>query len=75
VLATLYRAIAQLAVAVLPIIPDSAARLLNAMGIAPGLRSFAAIQTPWYLALAESDFRLSQPVGLFPRLELPAETT
>ena len=73
VLATLYIAIAQLAVAILPVIPASAARLLDAMGIAPELRDFAAIQSHWYSPLAESGFRLDQPVGLFPRLELPVE--
>jgi len=73
VLATLYIAIAQLAVAILPVIPASAGRLLDAMGIAPELRNYAAIQSHWYSPLAESDFRIAQPVGLFPRLELPVE--
>jgi methionyl-tRNA synthetase len=73
VLATLYIAIAQLGVAILPIIPDSAGKLLDAMGIAGNLRTYAAIQTHWYSPLAESDFRLAQPVGLFPRLELPTD--
>lgn len=71
VLATLYICIAQLAVAIQPVIPASAERLLGAMGIAPDLRSFAAIASYWYSPLAESDFRLAQPVGLFPRLDMP----
>jgi methionyl-tRNA synthetase len=75
VLATLYIAIAQLAVAIMPVIPESASKLLDAMGIAAELRTYAAIQSHWYSPLAESDFRLEQPVGLFPRLELPAEET
>ncbi|MFM5948650.1 MAG: methionine--tRNA ligase [Novosphingobium sp.] len=73
VLATLYIAIAQLAVAVIPVIPASAAKLLDQMGIPSELRNYQAIQSHWYSPLAESDFRLSQPVGVFPRLELPAE--
>jgi methionyl-tRNA synthetase len=73
VLANLYIAIGRLAVAILPIIPASAAKLLDAMGIAPALRGYAAIQSHWYSPLAESEFRLNQPVGLFPRLELPAD--
>ncbi|MFM5923126.1 MAG: methionine--tRNA ligase [Novosphingobium sp.] len=73
VLATLYIAIAQLAVAVIPVMPDSAAKLLDQMGIVPGLRNFKAIQSHWYSPLAESDYRLAQPVGVFPRLEPPAE--
>lgn len=73
VLATLYICIAQLAVAIAPVIPGSAAKLLDAMGVAPALRSLEAIAGPWYSPLAESDFRLAQPVPLFPRLDLPAE--
>lgn len=71
VLATLYICIAQLAVAIRPVIPGSADRLLDAMGIAPELRGFEAIGGHWYSPLAESDFRLAQPVPLFPRLEMP----
>ena len=73
VLATLYICIAQLAVAISPIIPRSAATLLDRMGIAPALRTFDGIGSHWYSPLAESDFRIDQPVALFPRLELPAE--
>ncbi len=75
VLATLYITIAQLAVAIMPIIPESAAKLLDSMGIAPHLRHYAAIQSHWYSPLAENGFVLDQPVGLFPRLELPVETS
>ena len=73
VLATLYIAIAQLGAAILPIIPTSAGKLLDAMGVAADLRTYAAIQSHWYSPLAEGGFRLEQPVGLFPRLELPAD--
>lgn len=73
VLATLYICIAQLAVAIAPVVPQSAERLLDAMGIAPPLRSFMAIGGHWYSPLAENGFRLEQPVPLFPRLELPQE--
>jgi methionyl-tRNA synthetase len=73
VLATLYICIAQLAVAVQPVIPASAARLLDAMGISETLRSPADISSHWYSPLAEGGFRLAAPQGLFPRLELPAE--
>jgi methionyl-tRNA synthetase len=73
VLATLYICISQLAVAVLPIIPESAAKLLNHMGISPDLRTYDAIASHWYSPLAESGFQIAQPQGVFPRLELPAE--
>ncbi len=73
VLATLYICIAQLAVAISPVIPGSAAKLLDAMGIAPELRTPEGIVSHWYSPLAASDFRIDQPVPLFPRLELPVE--
>jgi len=73
VLATLYICIAQLAVAISPVIPASAAKLLDAMGIDETLRTPEAIGSHWYSPLAEGGFRLDQPVPLFPRLELPAE--
>jgi methionyl-tRNA synthetase len=70
VLATLYIAIAQLAVAVMPVMPDSMARLLDAMGIAGELRTIDGTWTHWYSPLAESAYHLEQPKGLFPRIEL-----
>lgn len=73
VLATLFICIAQLAVAIAPVIPGSAAKLLDAMGIATDLRSFEAIGGHWYSPLAEGGFRLTQPVPLFPRLDMPVD--
>jgi methionyl-tRNA synthetase len=73
VLATLYICIAQLAVAISPIIPASAAILLEQMGVADELRNIEGINGNWYSPLAESDYRLEQPQGLFPRLEMPEE--
>jgi methionyl-tRNA synthetase len=73
VLATLYICIAQLAVGVLPVVPDSAETLLARMGIAEDLQNLAGMRSHWYSPLAESNFRIEQPQGLFPRLELPAE--
>lgn len=73
VLATLYICIAQLAVAIQPVIPTSADRLLDTMGIPIELRTAGGIRSHWYSPLAESDFRLEQPVPLFPRLELAVE--
>ncbi len=75
VLATLYICIAQLAVAISPIIPASAEKLLEQMGITPDLRNYSGIASHWYSPLAESGFRLAQPVGLFPRLEMPVDET
>ncbi|WP_271077866.1 methionine--tRNA ligase [Aurantiacibacter sp. MUD61] len=66
VLATLYVCIAQLAEAVVPVMPGSMAKLLDAMNA-----DAQKIDTVWYRALSQSDFRLEKPQGLFPRLELP----
>ena len=73
VLATLYVAIAELAIAIAPVIPGKASALLDMMGIPAEVRSYSAAGGNWYDALAASDFRLAPPVPLFPRLELPAE--
>jgi methionyl-tRNA synthetase len=55
------------------VIPGSADRLLDAMGVDPDLRSFEGIVSHWYSPLAESEFRLAPPTPLFPRLELEEE--
>ena len=73
VLATLFICIAQLAIAVQPIIPGSATKLLDQMGVPRDVRNFAHAGSHWYSPLAEGGFQIAQPIGLFPRLELPAE--
>jgi methionyl-tRNA synthetase len=74
VLATLCRAITDLAVAIQPVIPGAAARLLDMMGVPAGERDFAALQDEGrYERLAASDFRLAVPTPIFPRLDVPAE--
>ncbi len=72
VLATLYICIAQLAVAVLPIIPESAEKLLKAMNIPQEIIHFSGISSHWYSALAEGGARIDAPQPLFPRLEMAA---
>jgi methionyl-tRNA synthetase len=74
ILATLYSAIADLAVAIMPIIPASAAKLLDQMGVTEGERSYSALKDPArYERLAKSGFRLEGPKPIFPRLEMPGE--
>ena len=77
VLANIFICIRDLAIAIWPIIPDSATKLLEQMGYAkPDVPSFSDISDDnyaWYEKLRASGFRLAQPVGIFPRLELPAE--
>jgi len=70
VLATLYIAIAVLAVPVLPVMPGSMNKLLDAMAFAGDLRTFEGAWSHWYSPLAESGFRLDKPQGLFPRIEV-----
>lgn len=73
VLATLYRAIRSLAIAIQPVIPASTARLLDQMGIPADERGYAALaDAGWYDRLAASGFTLAPPTPIFPRLELPA---
>jgi methionyl-tRNA synthetase len=74
VLATLYMAIHDLAVTILPVIPESAGILLDQMGIPAGERSLERLADPdWYARLSTSGFKLAPPTPIFPRLELPAE--
>ena len=75
VLATLYVAIRDLAVAIQPVIPASAARLLDQMGIPAEERTYAALNdVEAYFRLAGSGFVLAAPTPVFPRLDLPADS-
>jgi len=74
VLLTLFQAVRDLAIALIPIAPESAGKLLDQLGVGKGGPDFAALgDVGWYGRLASSGFRVAQPVGVFPRLELPAE--
>jgi methionyl-tRNA synthetase len=74
VLGTLYQAIRDLAIAILPVIPTAAGKLLDQMGIPAEERSFGALADPGsYVRLASSGFKLELPKPIFPRLEMPAE--
>lgn len=70
VLGTLFLAIRDLAVAIAPVVPGSAAKLLAAMG--EGDLALETLGTrDWYDRLAASGFRLAAPVPIFPRLDPP----
>ncbi len=74
VLMAVFRCVRDLAIAILPVVPASANRLLDQMGILADERTFASLgDEAWSDRLRESGFKLSQPVGVFPRLELPAD--
>jgi methionyl-tRNA synthetase len=73
VLMTLLRVTRDLALAVRPVVPTAIDKLLDQMGIAAEARDYAALSGKGWLAdLAAKGFTLSQPVGVFPRLEAPA---
>ncbi|MFZ5742880.1 MAG: methionine--tRNA ligase [Pseudomonadota bacterium] len=72
VLMTLFSAVRNLAIAIRPVVPASADRLLDQMGIAAEARDYTALGTAdWLSELVGAGFVLEQPVGVFPRLELP----
>jgi methionyl-tRNA synthetase len=74
VLMTLFESVRALAIAVRPVIPASADRLLDQMGVEVDARDFAALADDgWMAALIASGFALDKPEGVFPRLELPQE--
>ena len=74
VLRTLVRAIRTLAIAILPVVPSAAGKVLDQIGATE--RDHAAMDDEsWYERLAASGFRLDAPTPVFPRLELPAEAS
>ncbi|MCB2077990.1 MAG: methionine--tRNA ligase, partial [Novosphingobium sp.] len=74
VLMTLFRCVRDLAIAVRPVVPESADKLLDQMGIPSDARNFAALgDVDWFGKLVGSGFTVEKPVGVFPRLEMPEE--
>lgn len=74
VLMTLFRCVRDLAIAVRAVVPTSSDKLLDQMGVPPGERDFLALPNrDWFVSLAENGFRISQPIGVFPRLDMPEE--
>ncbi|MGE0178800.1 MAG: methionine--tRNA ligase, partial [Sphingomonas sp.] len=74
VLATLVQAIIDLAVAISPVIPSSAGKLLDMLGVPENERNYAALKDDGrYARLAASGFRLAAPAPIFPRLDMPEE--
>lgn len=72
VLRTLLRAIRDLAIAILPVVPESAGRVLDQLGAEA--RDHAAIDDEgWIDALGATGFRIAPPTPVFPKLEAPAE--
>jgi methionyl-tRNA synthetase len=74
VLAVLVRAIVDLAVAIQPVIPGSAAKLLDGLGVPSGERDYAALADRGrYARLAASGVSIEAPTAIFPRLDMPVE--
>lgn len=72
VLGTLVRAIRLLAITILPIVPASAEKLLDLLGVVD--RSHSALaDSDWYARQVEQGFRIATPTPIFPRLDIPEE--
>ncbi|MCA1662406.1 MAG: methionine--tRNA ligase [Novosphingobium sp.] len=71
VLLTLFVAIRDLAIAIAPVVPASAAAILDQLGVPDDERDYAALSDAgWYERRVAIGMPLSAPVGAFPRLEL-----
>jgi methionyl-tRNA synthetase len=56
------------------VVPDAANKVLDQLGIPAAERNIANLtDADWYMARVATGERLAQPVGAFPRLELPAD--
>ena len=74
VLGTLFIAIRDLAIAIQPVVPTAAGKLLDILGMGADQRDLAALTAEnWYEELGSSGFTLAAPTPIFPRLEAPAE--
>lgn len=74
VLLNLFTVVRDLAIAIRPVVPGSADRLLDQLGIPASERDYAALTDPdWFARIVAGNFKVEQPVGVFPRLELPTE--
>ena len=62
----------QIAILALPVMPESAARLLDSLGVPAGERNFASLGGSKRIAPGTS---LPAPVGVFPRYVEPKEPT
>src|SRR3546814_12325631 len=72
VLMTLFRAVRTLAIAIRPVAPAAADKLLDQMGVAGDARDLAALaDEDWFAKLADSGCALAPPIPIFPRLALP----
>ena len=74
VLVTLFVCLRDLAIAIIPVIPNSAHHLLDQMGVPENERDYKVMgDTNWYNRYLASGHVISQPIPIFPRLDLPVE--
>ena len=74
VLLTLFMAIRDLTIAISPVVPTAAGKVLDQLGIPADERNLAALaDRAWYLRRVATGEPLGAPSPAFPRLELPAE--
>ena len=81
VLSVLCLAIYHLALAIMPVVPESAGKVLDQLGVPVDRRNFPLTQqrlwhiwdASWAVALRDTGVTLPPPTPIFPRLELPAE--
>lgn len=73
VLATLVQAIRMLGIAIQPVVPGAAGRLLDQLGVPAGEREWRHLEDDsLYARLLAQDFRFAPPQPIFPRMEVPA---
>ncbi|WP_353230096.1 methionine--tRNA ligase [Novosphingobium sp.] len=77
VLYTLFMAIRDLTIAIAPVVPATAAKVLDQLGLPVEQRSITDLgRADWYMARVATGERLGTPVAAFPRIDLaPEETT
>jgi methionyl-tRNA synthetase len=76
VLYTLFMAIRDLTIAIAPVVPATAAKVLDQLGIPEDRRGIDDLaRADWYMARVATGERLRAPLAAFPRIELEREET
>ncbi|MBC2669474.1 methionine--tRNA ligase [Novosphingobium piscinae] len=74
VLLTLFMAIRDLTIAISPVVPAAAGKVLDQLSIPASERDLAALDDPaWFARRVATGEPLGQPAPAFPRIELPSE--
>jgi methionyl-tRNA synthetase len=76
VLYTLFMAIRDLTIAIAPVVPATAAKVLDQLGIPEDRRGIDDLaRADWYMTRVATGERLRAPLAAFPRIELESEET